>query len=56
MGHVTRLVAKGKLHNHPGFHRTLEVVEDIQGVVPAPPKRDRLATVQARLDKLRSAS
>lgn len=56
MGHVKRLVAKGKLHNHPGFHRTLEVVEDIQGVVPAPPKRDRLATVQARLDKLRSAS
>jgi len=33
----------------------LEVVEDIQGIVPPPPQRDRLAKVQARLDKLRSA-
>jgi repressor LexA len=55
MAHIERLEKKGLLRRSPGHHRTLEVVEDAQGVKPKPAAQDKLAKVQARLDALRSA-
>jgi repressor LexA len=53
MSHVDRMVSKGLLRRSPGMHRTLEVVEDSQGVDPQRPKRARLEEIQRRIDKMR---
>jgi SOS-response transcriptional repressor LexA len=61
MAHLARLEHKGLIRRTRGKHRTLEVVEDSQGVKPAPTPRDRamprqtqLEKIQARIDALRS--
>jgi SOS-response transcriptional repressor LexA len=61
MAHIERLEKKGFLRRTPLHHRTLEVVEDSQGVKPQPtrrelarPKLSKLEQVQAQLDALRS--
>lgn len=55
MAHVERLIEKQLLRRVPCKHRTLEVVEDAQGVTPKPAKVDKLSQVQAKLDALRAA-
>jgi repressor LexA len=62
MAHIERLEKKGMLRRTLKQHRTLEVVEDSQGVKPQPTPRARrvqhmtkLEQVQAQIDALRSA-
>lgn len=55
MAHIERLVKKGLLKRSPGRHRTLEVVEDAQGVTPQPPRKSRAEKIQAKLDALRQS-
>lgn len=62
MAHIERLEKKGLLRRTAKQHRTLEVVEDAQGVNPKPKPRDparakqtKLEAIQAQLDALRSA-
>src|ERR1019366_8702217 len=62
MAHIERLEKKGFLRRTPMCHRTLEVVEDSQGVLPKPPRKDtakpkptKLEETQAKLDALRNA-
>jgi repressor LexA len=62
MAHIERLEKKGFLRRTPLRHRTLEVVEDAQGVKPQPTRRERekpklskLEQIQAQLDALRTA-
>lgn len=55
MAHIERLVKKGLLNRNPGHHRTLEVVEDNQGVLKEPPKVSQIDKIQAKLDALRKS-
>jgi repressor LexA len=62
MAHIDRLEKKNFLRRTPMQHRTLEVVEDSQGVLqgkkpskPPKPKLSKLEETQARLDALRNA-
>lgn len=61
VSHLDRMINKGLLRKTPKCHRTLEVVEDVQGVKPAPTPRDRAKAKepqkpaeQSALDWLRS--
>lgn len=55
MAHIERLVKKGLLRRTPNRHRTLEVVEDAQGVAPHQPKISRAEKIQAKIDALRKS-
>lgn len=56
MAHLNRLVKKGLLKRTPGHHRTLEVVEDAQGVKPAPTAKDKRKPDTSALDWLRNTA
>ena len=54
MSHIERMEKKNLIRHKPGAHRTLEVVEDIQGVAVKPPPPRVKPTKQSALDWLRS--
>jgi repressor LexA len=56
VAHLERLEKKGLVRRTPKAHRTLEVVEDVQGVKPQPTPRDRRKTVQQKLDEWRATA
>jgi repressor LexA len=47
VAHIQRMEKKGLIRRCPKAHRTLEVIEDIQGVKPAPTPRDRRKAAEA---------
>jgi repressor LexA len=55
VGHLARMEAKNLIRRHPKAHRTLEVVEDIQGVKPKPTPKDRRKAEAHSLDTQRQA-
>jgi repressor LexA len=55
VAHVKRMVQKNLLRWTPFRHRTLEVIEDNQGVQPKPTPRDRRRAAAAALDNATSA-
>jgi len=54
MAHIKRLEKKGLIRRYAKHHRTLEVIEDIQGVAPKPTPKERAKKTDSALDWLRS--
>lgn len=54
VSHIERLEKKGMIRRTKGCHRTIEVVEDVSGVKPKPPRQSKLEKTQAAIDSLRN--
>jgi repressor LexA len=54
VAHIERLEKKGLVKRSPNMHRTLEVVEDIQGVKVAPSPKAPKKTVDEKLAEWRT--
>jgi repressor LexA len=56
VAHIERLEKKGLIRRAPNRHRTLEVLEDIQGVKPVPSPKARKKTIDEKLADWRNTA